>query len=109
MADPNAILYTAVDGAGTPLGYTRFQRDRDLATISLSLDKRHRGQGLGRTLLFLACEHLFAETDVSRIDAYVKPDNEASLKLFSSVGFMHDGRESICGQTAEHFVHTRLV
>lgn len=109
MADPNAILYTATDAVGTPLGYTRFQRDRDAATISLSLTKEHRGRGLGRTLLLLSCERLFAETDVLKIDAYVKPDNEASLKLFSSAGFTQHGRDSVCGQTAEHFVHTRLV
>jgi len=109
MADPNAILYTATDAVGTPLGYTRFQRDRDAATISLSLTKEHRGRGLGRTLLLLSCERLFAETDVLKIDAYVKPDNEASLNLFSSAGFTQHGRDSVCGQTAEHFVHTRLV
>jgi RimJ/RimL family protein N-acetyltransferase len=107
LADPNAILYTAVNPAEIPVGYTRFQRSGDAATISLSLGREFRGQGRGRTLLLLACERVFAESDVKQIDAYVKPDNEPSLRLFAGAGFVREGTESLHGQAAVHFVHKK--
>ena len=41
---------------------------------------------------------------VEFIDAYVKPSNEASLKLFAGAGFLRFPPEVIEGQEAIHFV-----
>ena len=51
----------------------------------------HRGQGLGRAatqqIIGWADEHL----DLARLEAWILRDNEASLKLFTSLGFTHEG------------------
>ena len=109
LSDPCAILYTATYVIDEPVGQVRFQQAGLRATISIGLAKGFRGRGLGRTLLFLACERLFRESKVEAIDAYVKPDNEASIGLFSNSGFRRLGTESVRNQPAIHFVFERNV
>jgi UDP-2,4-diacetamido-2,4,6-trideoxy-beta-L-altropyranose hydrolase len=109
LSDPCAILYTATYVIDEPVGQVRFQQAGLRATISIGLAKGFRGRGLGRTLLFLACERLFRESKVEAIDAYVKPDNEASIGLFSNSGFRRLGTESVGNQPAIHFVFERSV
>jgi L-amino acid N-acyltransferase YncA len=41
---------------------------------------------------------------VSSIAAFVKPENQASVRLFQKSGFRQIGVERISGQTALHFV-----
>jgi len=107
LADPQAILYTATNGEGTPLGEVRFQLRQDAATLSISLGKEFRGHGWGRRILEGAIHQLFHDYHVQFIDAYVKPENEASLRLFAGSGFKRMGSETIEGQQAVHFVLRR--
>jgi UDP-2,4-diacetamido-2,4,6-trideoxy-beta-L-altropyranose hydrolase len=109
LADPNAMLYTAVDGSGAPLGYIRFQRCGHSAVISLSLDPQFRGLGRGRNLLLLACERVFADSFTTCIDAYVKPENRISLRLFAAAGFTRQGTATISDQPAIHFVLNKTL
>jgi RimJ/RimL family protein N-acetyltransferase len=107
LDDPCAILYTATYADDGPVGQVRFQQTGPRATLSIGMAKAFRGRGLGRMLLFLACERLFRESKLDAIDAYVKPDNETSLRLFSNAGFRRLGTESVCNQPAIHFVFER--
>jgi UDP-2,4-diacetamido-2,4,6-trideoxy-beta-L-altropyranose hydrolase len=109
LSDPWAILYTGTYVTDEPVGQVRFQQAGPRATLSIGLAKGFRGRGLGRTLLFLACERLFRESKVEAIDAYVKPDNETSIGLFSNSGFRRLGTESVRNQSAIHFVFERSV
>jgi UDP-2,4-diacetamido-2,4,6-trideoxy-beta-L-altropyranose hydrolase len=109
LADPCAILYTATYAADGPVGQVRFQQSGPRVTLSLGLAETFRRRGLGRMLLFLACERLFRESNLKAIDAYVKPDNETSIRLFSNAGFRRLGTESVRNQPAIHFAFERSV
>ena len=107
MADPQSILYTATNKDGDRVGEVRYQIEGKRAQLSISVDKRSRGRGLGQKLLTLATEKVFQDSAIECIDAYVKPANASSLKLFMSVGFIRLSSESIEGQEAIHFVLER--
>jgi hypothetical protein len=49
----------------------------------------------------------FEDSEINFIDAYVKPENEASLKLFAGAGFLRYPSGTIEGQEAIHFVLER--
>ena len=55
----------------------------------------------------VAAEQLFQDSEAEIIDAYVKPANEASARLFSVAGFQRSSTQSIDGQEAVHFVLSR--
>ena len=104
LADPDAVLYVAIDPEGTPIGHVRYQIDGARAAVSISLAKPWRGKGFGRTILAMASEELFRTTGASIIDAYVKPVNAISLQLFTRAGYTQLTNESVGGQEAIHFV-----
>ncbi len=107
MEDPQAILYTATDATGLLVGQVRYQIEDSRAVLSISLGERFRGSGLGQKVLALAVEKFFQDSEVEYIDAYVKPTNMVSLKLFSGAGFRRLPAKSIEGQECVHFVLER--
>jgi UDP-2,4-diacetamido-2,4,6-trideoxy-beta-L-altropyranose hydrolase len=107
LADPNAVLYTATNQEGLPVGEVRYQIEENRALLSISLDARFRGCGWGQKILAVGTERLFHDSEVEFIDAYVKPVNEASLKLFAGAGFQRFPSEVIEGQEGIHFVLER--
>lgn len=107
MADAKALLYTAVDKGGNRVGEVRYQIEKKRAQLSISVDKRYRGRGLGQKLLILATEKAFQDSAIECIDAYVKATNAPSQRLFMSAGFHRLSSESIEGQEAIHFVLER--
>jgi len=107
LADPQAILYTATNKDGTRVGEVRYQIQDKRAALSISLGADFRGCGLGQKILSVATEMAFADSEINFIDAYVKPENEASLKLFAGAGFLRYPSGTIEGQEAIHFVLER--
>jgi UDP-2,4-diacetamido-2,4,6-trideoxy-beta-L-altropyranose hydrolase len=107
MSDPNAVLYTATTRDGLPMGEVRFQIDGTRAVLSISLAARFRGCGWGQKILVLATEKIFQASKVEFIDAYVKPTNQPSLKLFAGAGFLRLSPVVIEGQEGVHFVLER--
>jgi RimJ/RimL family protein N-acetyltransferase len=107
LTDPKAILYTATDQAGLPVGQVRYQIEGRRALLSISLGARFRGCGWGQKILTVGTERLFEDSEVESIDAYVKPTNKASLKLFEGAGFWRMPAEVVEGQEGIHFVLER--
>ncbi len=107
LADPNSIFYTAINEEGSAIGEVRYHTEGKRATLSINLAAPFRKCGWGRKILAVATETLFQESEVEFIDAYVKPTNEASLKLFASAGFLRSTSEVIEGQEGIHFVLER--
>jgi len=107
LSDPKAVFYTATNREGAPVGQVRYQIEGKRAVLSVSLGQRFRGCGWGRKILGIATERLFQESEVEAIDAYVKPANDASLKLFAGAGFQRLATERIEGQEAVRFVLQR--
>ena len=107
MEDPNAILYTATNGSGLPMGQVRYQIEGKRAVLSISLGVLFRGGGLGQRVLTAAVEKLFHDSEVEYIEAYVKPTNTPSLKLFAAAGFRRLPTKLIEGQEGVHFILER--
>lgn len=87
LSDTNYHIWVAEDAAGTPIGQVRFEIEGEAASISISLDASQRGKNRGGLLIWAACRKLFAETAITKINAYIKPDNKASTRAFEKVGF----------------------
>jgi UDP-2,4-diacetamido-2,4,6-trideoxy-beta-L-altropyranose hydrolase len=104
MRDPNAVLYLVVDPEDVPTGQVRYQIDGATAALSISLAPQFRGKGYGKVVLAMATRDLFRTTAVTTIDAYVKPNNTPSLRLFTRAGYARLGSERIGGHQAIHFV-----
>ena len=107
MQDRNAIFYTATNRSSLQMGQVRYQIEDNRAVLSISLGVAFRGRGWGQKLLTLAVEKLWQESDVDFIDAFVKPANSASIKLFEHAGFLRLAPATIEGQEALHFVLER--
>jgi len=109
LCDPNAVLYLVVDSGGLPAGQVRFQMDKIRAAVSISLAPQFRGKGYGEVVLKKATDDLFRTTAVTQIDAYVKPNNTASLGLFARAGYARESVEMIRRQQAIHFVLEKVT
>ncbi len=109
LDDPKAMFYTATDRDGVPIGQIRYQLNGTRAVLSITLDARFRGNGWGQKILAVGTERIFRDTGVEFIDAYVKPTNLVSLKLFAGAGFQQFPSEIIDGQEGIHFVLERTA
>jgi RimJ/RimL family protein N-acetyltransferase len=59
--------------------------------IGIGLTPSARGAGVGATVTQLLVEHLFATTDVDRIEASTDRDNRAAQRVLVKVGFHREG------------------
>jgi UDP-2,4-diacetamido-2,4,6-trideoxy-beta-L-altropyranose hydrolase len=109
LCDPNSVLYLVVDAADIPTGQVRYQIDKLRAEVSISIAPQFRGKGYGQIVLEMATEDLFRTTAAMQIDAFVKPNNTASLRLFARAGYARVGVETIGTHLAVHFVLERPV
>jgi UDP-2,4-diacetamido-2,4,6-trideoxy-beta-L-altropyranose hydrolase len=90
--DPSVRMYVAVDPADVPVGQVRFESSGIEATISVSLASGQRGRGLGSVALDEASRRFYREHPVTeRIHAYIKSENDASVRAFRRAGFVLAG------------------
>ena len=99
---PDSRLYVISDAEGEPVAQVRFEIEGACAVVSVSVAASHQGKGYGAQALTMAARELFAETAVTRIDAYIKPDNTASLRLFEKAGYQRQADTTVKGQPAVH-------
>lgn len=86
MSDDKSRMYILMDFF-KPLGVVRVDLDETgTSEISYSIDKDERGKGLGREMLMLLEKQVARENNKELI-AHVKADNEASKKIFYSLGY----------------------
>ena len=98
-------IMMAVDSNQTEIGTVRFNLEGDRAMVSINLDKNARGKGYGCAILRMAADEMFRSSAAVAIDAYVKPQNEASQRLFENANFQkYSSMEIIHGEQAVHFV-----
>ncbi len=98
-------IWIAEDDEGTPVGQVRFDRRPDLEyVIAISLSKDRRGQGLAIPLITQALQSFSTSGNSTRIHAFVKPENTASLKAFARCGFERVAPASVHEQPAVHFI-----
>lgn len=106
-ADPSCRFYLALDPEGTPLGQIRFDLRDGGAEVSVSLDARFRSRGYGSALILAGSRKVLAEAGVARLDAYVKPGNEPSVRAFLKAGYRDAGRATVRGHAALRFILDR--
>jgi UDP-2,4-diacetamido-2,4,6-trideoxy-beta-L-altropyranose hydrolase len=99
VRDPLHGFYVA-DMAGKVVGQVRFRLEEKRATVSISIDPRYRGKGLGERLYREALASFKREHLVEEVVAVVKKRNTQSLGFFSRLGFAIDSYEWIGGQHA---------
>jgi RimJ/RimL family protein N-acetyltransferase len=105
LADPGCRLYIAADADGVPIGQVRFDARCDGgAEVSISIAPGMRGRGHGASVLAMAC-HAYLETaDAAELVAYIRPENDRSVRIFTRVGFVPRGREIRQGYEALRLV-----
>ncbi|GAB3712576.1 hypothetical protein GCM10027592_51140 [Spirosoma flavus] len=102
LTDPNSLLLLFFDDAKKPVGQVRFERKSvadmpDEIIISTSVDARQRGRGYAAQLIAQGCAVCRKHWEVVTIHAYIKPDNQASIKTFERVGFKLLDENNISG------------
>jgi RimJ/RimL family protein N-acetyltransferase len=66
-------------------------REKRMGELSYWTFPQHRGKGLARRAAALLCRYGFDNLGLDRIEAYVEPDNLASRRVLSAVGFRQEG------------------
>jgi methionyl-tRNA formyltransferase len=93
LESPRCRIYVA-ECDGVPVAQVRFDLDESgEAEIDVSVEPAIRGRGIGHAAVPGACVRLFAETGARSVVARVKPENEASLRMFARAAFADCGDE----------------
>lgn len=107
LSDPHCIFYIATNSGGVPIGQIRYDVEDNKAVVSVSIDRKLRGQGYGSRLIGLASRKLFGGSDIDTVHAYVKQGNVASVGAFVKAGFREMGTAMIHGHQAIHLTLRR--
>ena len=63
----------------------------DSAYVGYWVDQRVAGRGVTPTALALALDHCFREVGLHRVEANVRPENAASIRVVEKLGFRDEG------------------
>lgn len=91
IADPSRLLLIGLSEGGQPIGTVRFDAIADHPgtwEASITLGPEWRGRGLAVPLLLAGEGALRARADARTVVAEVRASNEASLRLFTAVGYV---------------------
>jgi ribosomal-protein-alanine N-acetyltransferase len=61
------------------------------ASIGYWIDERVAGRGLTTMAVAMACDHCFRVRRLHRIEIVIRPENAASLRVATKLGFRHEG------------------
>jgi UDP-2,4-diacetamido-2,4,6-trideoxy-beta-L-altropyranose hydrolase len=108
LRDPNCLIFIAEDERGSPAGQVRFERmqDGDFET-DISIARDRRGWRLGACLMAKAAEQVFLETAARGLHAFIKMENQGSIRLFEEAGFGQIETVETRGCEALHYVRGR--
>lgn len=104
VTDQNVVFLVALMD-GMFAGQVRFEiAASSEALISLSVVQKFRGMGIGSFLITEGIVHLREiKPEVKKVIAYIKSDNESSLKLFKKNGFVFQKDLYIAGREAVEY------
>ncbi|MBL8800131.1 MAG: UDP-2,4-diacetamido-2,4,6-trideoxy-beta-L-altropyranose hydrolase [Planctomycetia bacterium] len=104
LADPDCQFLVATENEAAIVGHCRCQREPAGWVISVCLSARSRGKGYGWRVIRQAVERLAAQRGATEVHAYIRPDNEPSLRAFARAGFHQQGRRTVNGVEVAHWV-----
>ena len=88
MRDTDELFWMILSAAGEPVGQLRVTPEADgMGVVSVSIAPAWRGRGLAAEGLALATRSALASGRFTGLRAYVRPDNEASLRAFARAGY----------------------
>ena len=86
--DSSVKLWIAEDKAGEKIGQVRFDARGAKAGVSVCLNPRYYGQGLGPQLIAAGSKNFFAShPGIQTIEAEVEETNRSSIKAFQKAGY----------------------
>ncbi len=96
LSDTGSIMYIGEVG-GVPVGQVRFDLGVGYAEVSVVVAPEVRGSGFGTELLKQGC----STAGIRKYIAYIRPENEVSIKAFETTGFFWSGRTFVEGVALE--------
>jgi|SRR3989344_2275121 len=91
LENPNRTLYI-LEAGGVPVGQVRYDADSESAEVSVSVMSKFRGKGYASEGLKKSAEVFFQKVpEVKIIFAHIKPDNSASVRVFTKAGYEMNG------------------
>lgn len=93
LVNENCIFFVAQDCWGEPIGQIRFDIQNSEAVVSTSIAPQMRGRGYGARLIARGAVELFVTSETQIIHAFVKPENEISLRAFLNAEYKNLGIE----------------
>ncbi len=110
LASPSRLLWIPTDRSLQPLGRVQMDLSENLqtATISIALNKRSRGRGLGPVVIEKATDLILADSgayaSVSKVIANIKPTNTRSCMAFEKVGFEFSAPTTVNDEIALRYI-----
>jgi L-amino acid N-acyltransferase YncA len=71
-----------------------------LGDVSISVESDARGRGVGAGILDAAIRAAADSFDTSLLRARIRPENDASVRMFRAAGFHLSGTHMVHGQAA---------
>jgi RimJ/RimL family protein N-acetyltransferase len=107
LRDKKCRMLIAFEGSA-PVGQIRFDwiDDREVE-IDVSVAPERRGQGYGSCIIRQAAAEGFRNSSFSRLNAFIRPSNRASVKAFELAGFRKIAQVNVRGNDALHYVLER--
>jgi len=107
LQDPSCHLFLFTNSLGAPVGQVRFDLDDKEAELHVSVDSMYRGQGYGSTIIRLAVEELMSVAPIRQVHAFVRPENQSSVRAFERASFRPMSNASRSGLEAIHLTLTK--
>jgi UDP-2,4-diacetamido-2,4,6-trideoxy-beta-L-altropyranose hydrolase len=94
---------------GQAIGQARINRQSgDEAEIDVSVAHDVRGAGYGSLLIEAALREVFDSGAITKVHAFIRPENRASARVFEKAGFHRVGEAQVRGNPALHYCRERL-
>jgi RimJ/RimL family protein N-acetyltransferase len=92
LKDVNSHLFIFENRTNEPLGQVRIEQEphSKKAVIGVSIDEKYRGQGLAPKILRGGIDKFLRTHKDALIEAYIKQDNQSSIKAFIKAGFVFE-------------------
>ena len=107
LGNPGCLTYVGLDENDVPIGQVRFDVEHDEAEISVSVASEHRGKGYGSLLIHLGAAEVFRQTSCLEVHAFIKPNNDGSIRAFEKSGFRSMGTATVRNCKALHYVRDK--
>ena len=85
IQNPNAVYFICQVNK-IAVGLVRFDKNENYTTVGINISSVFRGQGLSSTFL-KDCSQLYFLKNSLIINAFIKPQNVASIKAFEKAGY----------------------